>query len=345
MLFLLYLGSMFLVAQEPKAYIAYKTSAAIVVDGKANEPSWMSAPWSDFFIDIEGKKKPTYDTRMKMVWDDTHLYFFAELEEPHVWGNLKEKDTIIFYNNDFEIFIDPDGDTHDYYEYEMNVMNTIWDLYLSKPYRNEGKVLGDWDFVGLKSAVQVNGTLNNPSDIDNGWSIEIAIPWSFYTDPGRQTVLPVNDFWRINFSRVNWDFDLVDGKYYRKKDIKTGKFAHEYNWVWSPQGVINMHEPEKWGYVFFSDEPVGSKTAMFEIPKDDAIKRYLYDLYRKLLSAWKENETIQLKAGETRVIHGQTIEPQLEKYSKGFMLSAKSPFTQKNLTIQTDGKFRSYDDE
>ncbi|MEL6304285.1 MAG: carbohydrate-binding family 9-like protein, partial [Bacteroidota bacterium] len=264
-LFLLYLGSMLLVAQEtPKTYIVFKTTEAVVVDGDAKETSWNNAPWSDFFIDIEGVKKPKYNTRMKMLWDDSNLYFFAKLEEPHVWGNLKEKDTIIFYNNDFEIFIDPDGDTHDYYEYEMNVLNTVWDLYLSKPYRNEGKVLGDWDFVGLKSAVRVNGTLNNPSDVDTGWTLEIAIPWTFYTDPGRQTALPINDFWRISFSRVNWDFDLVEGKYFRKKDTKTGQYAHEYNWVWSPQGVINMHEPEKWGYVYFSDKSPGTKGIDFE---------------------------------------------------------------------------------
>ncbi|MEL6976422.1 MAG: carbohydrate-binding family 9-like protein [Bacteroidota bacterium] len=345
-LFLLYLGSMLLVAQEtPKTYIAFKTTEAVVVDGEAKETSWKNAPWSDFFIDIEGVKKPKYNTRMKMLWDDSNLYFFAELEEPHVWGNLKEKDTIIFYNNDFEIFIDPDGDTHDYYEYEMNVLNTVWDLYLSKPYRNAGKVLGDWDFVGLKSAVRVNGTLNNPSDVDTGWTLEIAIPWSFYTDPGRHTALPINDFWRISFSRVNWDFDLVEGKYFRKKDTKTGQYAHEYNWVWSPQGVINMHEPEKWGYVYFSDKSPGTKGIDFEIPKDDAIKRYLYDLYRELLPVWKNNAPIELNEGETRTIHGATIVPHLEKYSRGFMLSAKSPFTQKTLAIQTDGKFHSYEDE
>ena len=345
-LFLLYLGSMLLVAQEPpKTYIAFKTENTMLIDGEAEEASWKNAPWSDTFIDIEGVAIPKYKTRMKMLWDDTNIYFFAELEEPHVWGNLKEKDTIIFYNNDFEIFIDPDGDTHDYYEYEMNVLNTVWDLYLSKPYRYNGKVLGDWDFVGLKSAVQVNGTLNNSSDLDKGWTLEIAIPWSFYSDPGRETILPINDFWRINFSRVNWDFDLMEGKYFRKKDTKTGQYAHEYNWVWSPQGVINMHEPEKWGYVYFSDKSPGTKGIVFEAPIDDTIKRYLYDLYRELLPVWKDGASIKLNKGETRTIHGATIVPHLEKYSRGFMLSAKSPFSQNTLTIQTDGKFQRYENE
>ena len=45
-----------------------------------------------------------------MLWDDTYFYVAAHLEEPHVWGTLTKHDTVIFQDNDFEIFIDPDGD-------------------------------------------------------------------------------------------------------------------------------------------------------------------------------------------------------------------------------------------
>ncbi|NIP92155.1 MAG: polyhydroxyalkanoate depolymerase, partial [Akkermansiaceae bacterium] len=34
-----------------------------------------------------------------------------------------------------------------------------------------------WDFPGLRSAVHVDGTLNDDSDRDNGWSVEFAFPW------------------------------------------------------------------------------------------------------------------------------------------------------------------------
>lgn len=342
-LFFLYVGCILLCAQEiPKKYVAHQTQETLEIDGKADELSWKKAPWSNLFIDIEGDKKPTYDTRMKMLWDQQHIYFYAELKEPHVWGNLKQRDTIIFYNNDFEIFIDPDGDTHNYYEYEMNALNTFWDLYLSKPYRNHGKVLGDWDFKGLKSAVHVKGTLNDPSDIDEGWSLEVAIPWSFYTDPGRKTVVPENEFWRINFSRVNWDFDIKNGMYSRKKDPKTGKFMHEYNWVWSPQYVINMHEPEHWGYVYFASEPAGDKSVDFDIPKDDHVKWYLYEQYRKLIKDGHWMKTDSKITSEPKQILGKSVTPVLEKYTHGFMLWAKSPFTGDTLTISSDGRFQAY---
>lgn len=318
----------------PKTYVAYQAVSPIEIDGIADEVSWQNAPWSDSHIDIEGDKIPNFDTKLKMIWDDSFLYFFAKLEEPHVWGTLKERDTIIFYNNDFEIFIDPDGDTHNYYEFEMNALNTVWDLFLSKPYRNHGAILGGWDFKGIQSAVSIQGTLNDSRDIDEGWQVEIAIPWSFKTHPGGKTEVPKSEFWRMNFSRVNWDFDLEEGKYQRAKNKKTGKFLHEYNWVWSPQGVINMHEPEHWGYVYFSEKPIGEKEH-FEIPKDEYVKWYLYTLYRKNLEQ-EPPTSIDLLS---KTILGQKVSPKLEEHGFGWTIWAESPFTNQILSIGKDGKY------
>ena len=111
------------------------------------------------------------------MWNQEFLYILAKIEEPHVWGNLKQRDTVIFYNNDFEVFIDPDGDTHQYMELEINALNTAWDLFLERPYRNKVKVDNAWNIEGLQSAVSYQGTLNDPSDTDLGWTLEIALPW------------------------------------------------------------------------------------------------------------------------------------------------------------------------
>lgn len=341
-LFIVYLGCITMVAQNsPRTFVAHNTSETISIDGSMEEPAWQKAKWSQLFKDIEGEKEATYETKFKMIWDDDNLYFFAELKEPHIWATLKQKDTVIFYNNDFEIFIDPDGDTHDYYELEINALNTIWDLYLSKPYRNDAHVLNNWDIKGLQSAVQINGTLNDPEDIDEGWNLEIAIPWSFTKGPIGKAIVPKNEFWRINFSRVNWDFDLNNETYSRKKD-SDGTYLPEYNWVWSPQGIINMHEPEHWGYVYFSTDVVGADTA-FEIPQDDYIKWYLYELYRDYRK--DEGQEISWKpTGEQftttpKSILGESIAPRLEKNSFGFTIWTTSPFTGDKLIIHNDGKF------
>ena len=324
----------------PRIYVAHKALDNFTIDGKPDEASWENAAWSDLFIDIEGKEKPLHDTRMKMTWDDQNLYLFAQLSEPHIWANLKQRDTIIFYNNDFEIFIDPDGDTHNYYEFEMNALNTIWDLFLSKPYRDQGKILGGWDFKGLKSAVHIQGTLNDASDIDQGWSVEVAIPWSFVTAPGGTIKIPKNEYWRINFSRVNWDFDLIDGRYSRKKD-KNGSYLPEYNWVWSPQEVINMHEPERWGYVYFSSEETG-ETANFSIPRDEQIKWYLYEQYRKIRSAKNMPNAKLQSVISPAIIFGHTISAMVEEHLSGWSIWVESPFSNSILLIEEDGKFKSY---
>ena len=35
--------------------------------------------------------------------------------------------------------------------------------------------------------------------------------------------------------------------------VKDPAFPHEDNWVWSPQGEIAMHLPERWGFLQFSE--------------------------------------------------------------------------------------------
>lgn len=318
----------------PKTYIANYTKEPIEIDGLGTDKSWEKAPYSDLFIDIEGIIKPKYKTRIKMLWDHDYIYFLAELEEPHVWGNLKQRDTIIYYNNDFEIFIDPDGDSHNYYEFEFNVLNTIWDLFLTKPYREGALVLNEWDSNGLKSAVHINGTLNNPIDIDTGWSIEVAIPLTIFKGSYYENVSPKEKFWRINFSRVHWDFQLENGVYQRKKNDKD-TFAREYNWVWSPQGVIAMHQPETWGYVYFSSKEVGVDS--FKIPKDDHIKWYLYKLHNQYRDKKAVKKSIEM---ETTILN-KKVEPTLEIHESGYNIWVKSPFTGKKLLITEDGKFIS----
>lgn len=325
----------------PKKHIAYQAVEKIIIDGDESDAEWRKVKWSEPFIDIQGKKTPQYSTQIKMLWDSTYFYILAEIEEPHVWGNIKKRDAIIFHNNDFEVFVDPDGDTHNYYELEFNALNTIWDLFLTKPYREGNIVLNDWTATGLKSAVKVNGTLNNSEDIDKGWTIEIAIPWSVFKKSYYENNVPVDNFWRINFSRVNWEFQLNNGIYERKKDSNE-KLKHEYNWVWSPTGVINMHEPEKWGYVYFSSVKAGD-IDNFLIPKDEKIKWELYKLHRAQKAYFKKHNSFASSldsiTSSTTIIENKNISFVLENYNFGYSIRVKSPFSNKLLRITEDGKF------
>lgn len=323
----------------PKTYVAAKTTKPLVIDGDESDASWSKADWTDLFEDIENGVKPKYATKVKMLWDETNFYILAKMEEPHVWANLKQRDTIIFYNNDFEVFVDPDSDTFNYYELEINALNTAWDLFLTKPYRESDIVVAnDWNIPGLKSAVKVNGTLNNPNDTDEGWILEMAIPWAAYKTTFFDQNVPVDKFWRVNFSRVNWQHSVKNGTYERKKDAE-GKFLPEYNWVWSPMGVINMHEPEKWGYVYFSSKE-GKDT--FTIPQDEKVRWELYSLYRAQKGYFEKHKTWAKSIADLTTksisIDGKVLKPTIENHSSGYNILVKSPFTNTTFVIRQDGK-------
>ncbi len=223
----------------PKTYDVVRATKPLKIDGKLNDTAWKKAAWTDDFVDIEGASRPIprFRTRTKLLWDDNYLYIGAELAEPDLKATLTEHDSVIFHDNDFEVFLKPPTGAPGYFEFEINALNTSWDLYLNKPYIDGGKADNSWDIPGLKTAVALRGTLNKATDRDHGWTVEIAFPWTAF-----RSKLPVEKpvpgtEWRINFSRVEW---------------KAGQ-PKEDNWVWSPQGVVNMHLPEKWGYLRFRE--------------------------------------------------------------------------------------------
>ena len=252
-----------------RVYDAPRVAAPPAIDGALGDAAWLTAPWTERFVDIRGEDwpDPSLATRAKIVWDEDHIYVAAELEEPHLWATLAERDAILYREHDFEVFLDPDGDGLDYYELEINALGTEFDLFLPRPYQRAGKANVAWNMEGLHTAVALDGTLNDPSDEDRGWTVEIAIPWSALRPPegedapgaleaGRRsaaTAPRAGDEWRINFSRVQWPVDVVPGGYRRARQPTREDRHPEHNWVWSPQGEINMHIPEAWGIVRFTE--------------------------------------------------------------------------------------------
>jgi hypothetical protein len=287
---------------EPKRYVCYRAAGPVSVDGDLDEDVWSKASWSDPFVDIEGgrRPKPRFRTMVKMLWDDRYFYLGAFLEEPAVWATLTERDAIIFQDNDFEVFIDPDGDTHNYYELEMNALNTVWDLFLTTPYRDgQPANIHAWDIRGLQTAVLVNGTLNNPADKDKGWFVEIALPWDILKEAATPEASPKpGDQWRVNFSRVEYRTSVQDGKHVKANDPATGKPYPEDNWVWTPTGLINIHYPELWGYVQFSGKTAGQgKDSFLDRPEEKAKWALRRIYYREwAFRAEKGSFTADLKA-------------------------------------------------
>jgi len=328
----------------PKNYVCYRANTPLSIDGFATESCWTKAEWTADFADIEGDKKPIprFRTRAKMLWDNDNLYVFAELYEPNIWANLKQRDTVIFYDNDFEVFIDPDGDTHRYYEYEMNALNTQWDLLLTKPYRDGGLPLTSWNFDAVRSAVSIAGTLNNPSDKDTCWRVEIAFPLKSFTDSS--VVLPVKPGtqWRINFSRVEWQTLADNGRSIKVINPQTQKPLSEDNWVWSPQGVVNMHCPETWGYIQFSDHVAGTQSEKFRPNPEEKVKDELRELYfaqRRYYSRYKRFAANLAEINQMNDDHLKwKFNPSFQNTDKGYEITAKQKQSQQIWHINETGR-------
>jgi hypothetical protein len=265
-------------ARYPRQYVAYKSTTPPVLDGNLDEPFWLEVPFTENYVDISTAVVPKYITRAKVRWDEEWLYVGGYIQENELWANITHtchcydptENQVIFTDNDFEVFVDADGSCWYYKEYEMNAANANWDLCLNKPYEDGGyenstRVFGDkgFDMVPpLRSAVFSNGELNDPSKPASFWSVEIAFPLSKLAYNTTASVPPKKkDMWRINFSRVEWTVKIVNGSYQKYPSCQSCPepgSSNCDNWVWSPMYAVDMHHPELWGFLEFSDDAVNS---------------------------------------------------------------------------------------
>lgn len=233
--------------EEVPTYTCWKTALPLVVDGKGDEPAWQEAVPVEL-VDVRflsGDRHHSRRTEARMSWDEQYFYFLFAVEDPDVWSIYSQRDMQLWQEEVVEIFIDPDGDSQNYAEVEVNPLNAIFDLLLSKPWSRNGQGFAEWN-PGLATAVQVSGTVNDPADVDQGWSAEIALPWSalgkdILDVSGAKSLPPrPGDEWRLNLYR----FERV-----RQNGAETEAQAS----AWSPVGRVDFHVPERFGRVVFRD--------------------------------------------------------------------------------------------
>ncbi|KAE8905953.1 hypothetical protein PF003_g9547 [Phytophthora fragariae] len=276
---------------HPRRYAAYhlppppdQLSTSITIDGVLDEKVWAEVAWSEPFQDIQGPhfwSQPWFTTKFKLRYDQQFLYVGAYLEETEVWANVSKRNDVIFHDNDFEVFVDADGSTHNYKEFELNARNATWNLWLNRPYRDGGhenstRVDPEHGFdmlnSGMRSAVFVKGPINDPSERLHYWTVEIALPLSDLALHSKAQVPPVaNFFWRINFSRVEWSVRVVTDQETGKQHYEKKPGLKEENWVWSAQHAVEMHRPEWWGYLQFRPRDENPPSLVYVHPAMDEV--------------------------------------------------------------------------
>ncbi len=312
---------------NPPVYTCKRATKPFTLDGRIHKEFWADAPFTEDFIDIQGSSMPLprFRTRAKLLWDDENLYMAAEIIGDEIWANVTKRDGVIFKDNDFEIFIDPASTTHTYYEFEMNAMNTVWDLLLTKPYRDGGLAINAWDIQGLQTAVWIDGQLNNPSAQNKSWSLEVVMPFDVLKQASESGKAPLaGDYYRMNFSRVQWNVDVIDNKYIKRP-------MPEDNWVWAPTGLINIHYPELWAFVFFSD-----KGEEYAIPQQEYIKWELRLLYYAQHAYYEKHGHYSKDFDSLKDNFVFTIVPEIETTKNSFEISCSS--NGYDLSIFADGK-------
>jgi len=185
-------------------YLCRRAAAPLTIDGKADEKAWQQAEAArDFYLPWLGAAAPGAQspTRARLLWDDQYLYFFADMEDADLHAQIRDHDGKLWTQDAFEIFLKPAADRPGYYEFQVNPQNAVLDMFL--PSRDSGgydrfKADGDFD---ITTAVTLAGTLNNPVDRDQGWSVEGRIAWkSFMRTGGRPAA---GEQWTFALCRVN----------------------------------------------------------------------------------------------------------------------------------------------
>ena len=262
-------------------YTCYRTTEKIRVDGILDEDSWRRVPRSPRFVDLVTGEPGFLDTRAAALWSAECLYIAFWVQEPNIQARFTERDSIICNENDVEVFI---AGENAYYEFEINAIGTyleifyVWqDAYTAdSPYARAGEfnlatcdvdVLGgicdeqrkgsnprgrrwafrDWDFPGLQAATHIDGKLNDPTQIDKGWTVELAFPWEGmrWLSEGRPLPPQEGDTWRLDFSRFH----------HLKPNGRT--IGPPIGWAWNAHGAYNSHMPETFTYLHFTKKQVG----------------------------------------------------------------------------------------
>jgi hypothetical protein len=233
------------------SYYAPRAKGTIVVDGKLDEADWSRAA-EGIFTETNTGNPVALKSTVRVLWDDQYLYVGFHFEDPDAWATITTEDGSLWNEEVAEVFIDPEGLGHTYYEHEINPVNTKVDLFVVNAGQARNgvyKVWKDWDFSSLlKQAVFVKGDGLREGTADEYWSVEVAFPFEdIWTAP---RVPHIGDMWRMGF--------------YRIERGKSGNTAGD-DWyaALSPGLRASFHSPWRFAKVYFVDhlDSVHSETA------------------------------------------------------------------------------------
>ena len=217
-------------ANDVPSYRIQRAQGPIKVDASLGDAEWGRAdeielvfPWWD------QSKGPKDKTRVKLLWDESHLYLGYVCKDPHISAYVTRRDGKTYTDDCVEVFVAPDSRAvGDYYGFEINAAGVVLDY--ANASGGQSDVAGDCE--GMQVAVDIEGTLNDDSDRDTRWVVEVSIPFSSFPAGTPRS----GDMWRLNLNRCG------------------GETKPQFSqWSNSKTPAPNFHVPERFGEVFFAD--------------------------------------------------------------------------------------------
>lgn len=181
-------------------YSVQRVSSPLVIDGRLDEAAWFAAPAVGEFVFPWWKDGKREQTCAKLLWDDEYLYLAFVCQDAHITARHTERDGKIPEDDCVELMIAPDADRpRVYFNIEFNVLGGILDNF--RPDGPDKPRAPKWDAEGVKIAGSHSGTLNDDTDVDRSWQVEVAIPWKNFAAQAKSVPPRPGAAMRINLNR------------------------------------------------------------------------------------------------------------------------------------------------
>jgi hypothetical protein len=206
---------------------------APLLDGRIDEPFWDRAAETELFVDTLTGEAAAPGARARIAWNDEALWIAFDVEDDFLRSTFAGRDAHLWEQDAVEVMIDPDGDGRSYLELQVSPAHLVFDTWFDRP--RVPQPFGHVDFdVELYCGVHVRGTVNDERT-DQGYSVEIGIPWASFPPIGRGAWKPApGATWRIALY-------VLDA---RPDGSQRGV-------GWSPPMVGDFHVPDRFGRVVF----------------------------------------------------------------------------------------------
>jgi len=212
-------------------YPVHRARTPIVIDGKLDDTAWKSAGAIEFRFPWDRQTGAKQKTAARLLWDDQYLYLGYNCADTDIVALHTQPDDPTYKDDAVELFLNPDPAQDWYYGMEMNARAVLYDYFYAFP----RMLLKRVNFSGVHIASNIRGTLNVTGDTDEGWSLEVAVPWSNFEELAKRLPPEPGSIWTANLNR--WD----------------GTEPNRRLSLWSDSGLErpHPHNPKRFGELLF----------------------------------------------------------------------------------------------